>query len=81
MKAVDWKSYATTICLDEYKMREICTVQSESPEECWRKVLQHQFSVEDPSLVILSDIARALHDLNQDYYAHHVKELAAGNNV
>lgn len=76
MKAVDWQIYVTTMKLEHHIVREISMLESD--EERWRKILQHQLSVEDPPLSLLTDIAETIFDMDYKSHAYDVKELIKG---
>lgn len=73
---MDWQIYVSKIAIEEHILREL--EMMESDEQRWRIILQHQLSVEDPPLSLLSDIASIILDMNYKSLANDVKEYIKG---
>ena len=79
LKPVDVPTYVRIMSIDEQKLREIEMLQSD--EERWRTILKYQFSVDCPTVSLLSEIATTIYDMNHKDLAHDVKELSKGTHV
>ena len=73
---MDWQEYVKRIIIEQHKLREIREMQSN--EACWRRILQHQLSVDDAPLSLLTEIATITSDMGHESLATEVNVLTEG---